>query len=182
AIELAHSLHATSEFHVVAFVSDDPSLQNMDVAGIRIYPTRHLQELLVRMSIQEVIIASPSASVRAQRELVASVGRLPVKIRVLPPLADLAAGKYLVSYVRDIDIDDLLGRPPVPAIPELLREPVEGRVIMVTGAAGSIGSALCRAVAQLKPAKLVLLDFNELGLYQMERELRPYGNFDLVPA
>src|SRR5690606_17363516 len=129
-----------------------------------IYPSKHLQELILQLGIQEVIIASPSPSVRAQRELVANVGRLPVKIRVLPPLADLAAGKYLVSYIRDIDIDDLLGRQPVPAIPELLRSPVQGRVIMVTGAAGSIGSALCRAVAQLKPAKLVLLDFNELGL------------------
>lgn len=182
AIELAGSLHATAEFQVVAFVSDDPSLQNMDVSGIRIYPSKHLQELILRMSIQEVIIASPSANIRAQRDLVANVGKLPVKIRVLPPIADLAAGKYLVSYVRDIDIDDLLGRPPVPAIPDLLREPVEGRVIMVTGAAGSIGSALCRAVAQLKPAKLVLLDFNELGLYQIERELRPYGDFNLVPV
>ena len=182
AIELANSLHATSDFQVAAFVSDDPSLENMDVIGIRIYPSKHLQELILQLGIQEVIIASPSASVRAQRELVANVGRLPVKIRVLPPLADLAAGKYLVSYIRDIDIDDLLGRPPVPAIPELLRQPVQGRVIMVTGAAGSIGSALCRAVAQLKPAKLVLLDFNELGLYQIERELRPYGEFELVPA
>jgi len=182
AIELANSLHATSEFQVAAFVSDDPSLENMDVIGIRIYPSKHLQELILQLGIREVIIASPTASVRAQRELVANVGRLPVKIRVLPPLADLAAGKYLVSYIRDIDIDDLLGRPPVPAIPELLREPVQGRVIMITGAAGSIGSALSRAVAQLKPSKLVLLDFNELGLYQIERELRPYGDFELVPA
>jgi FlaA1/EpsC-like NDP-sugar epimerase len=182
AIELANSLRATAQFEVAAFVSDDPALLNMDVAGLRVYPTKHLQELITRMGIQEVIIASRSASGRAQRDLVASVGRLPVKIRVLPPLADLAAGKYLVSYVRDIDIDDLLGRPPVPAIPELLREPVNGRVIMITGAAGSIGSALCRAVAQLRPAKLVLLDFNELGLYQIERELRPYGSFDLIPV
>lgn len=182
AIELANSLRATAQFEVAAFVSDDPTLQNMDVANLRVYPTKHLQELITRMGIHEVIIASRSASGRAQRDLVASVGRLPVKIRVLPPLADLAAGKYLVSYVRDIDIDDLLGRPPVPAIPDLLREPVNGRVIMITGAAGSIGSALCRALAQLQPARLVLFDFNELGLYQIERELRPYGSFDLVPV
>lgn len=182
AVELANALHATSEFQVVAFVSDDPSLENMDVLGIRIYPMEQLQDLVQQLGVEEVIIASPSASVRAQRDLVAKVGRLPVKIRVLPPLADLAAGKFLVSYIRDIDIDDLLGRPPVPAIPDLLREPVQGRVLMITGAAGSIGSALCRQVAQLKPAKLVLLDFNELGLYQIERELRPYGDFELVPV
>lgn len=181
AVELANSLHATADVQVVAFVSDDPSFQNMVVSGIRIYSTKYFQQLLEQLNVQEVIITSSSASGRTQRDLVASVGRLPVKIRVLPPIADLAAGKYLVSYVRDIDIDDLLGRAPVPADPELLREPVEGRTIMVTGAAGSIGSALCRALAQLKPAKLILLDFNELGLYQIEREMRLYGDFDLVP-
>lgn len=180
AAQLAEALHAAGDCQVLGFLSDDPSLQGMDILGIRIYPTARIEELITNMGIQEVIIATTSASTRKRREVVASLGQFPVKIRVLPPIADLAAGKYLVSYIRDIDIDDLLGRSPVPADPALLRAPVEGRVILITGAAGSIGSAVCRTVAQANPAKLILLDFNELGLYQIERELRRYGAFPLV--
>lgn len=180
AVQLAEALHASGDCQVMGFLSDDSSLLGMDILGIRIYSTARIEELITNIGIQEVIIATNSSSTHERRELVAELGRFPVKIRVLPPIADLAAGKYLVSYVRDIDIDDLLGRSPVPADPALLRAPVEGRVILVTGAAGSIGSAVCRTVAQAKPAKLILLDFNELGLYQIERELRRYGAFSIV--
>ncbi|MCT7373533.1 polysaccharide biosynthesis protein [Chelativorans salis] len=182
AAQLTEALHSTGDCRVMAFVSDDEGLHNMDILGIRVHSSARLEELITTIGIQEVIIATSSASPRERRDLVASIGRFPVKIRVLPPIADLATGKYIVSYVRDIDIDDLLGRPPVPADPALLKTPVEGRVIMVTGAAGSIGSALCRTIAQAKPAKMVLLEFNELGLYQMERELRSYGCFPVIPV
>ncbi|MCT8998683.1 polysaccharide biosynthesis protein [Chelativorans intermedius] len=182
AAQLAEALHAAGECRVMAFISDDISLHDMDILGIRVYSSAGFEQLIPNMGIEEVIIAASSASPRKRRELVANLGRLPVKIRVLPPIADLAAGKYLVSYVRDIDIDDLLGRPPVPADPALLKTPVEDRVIMVTGAAGSIGSALCRTIAQARPKKMVLLEFNEFGLYQIERELRRYGDFPIVPV
>lgn len=182
AVQLAEALHSAGECDVIGFVTDDVSLHGMDILGIRVYPTSRLEELITNMGAEEVIIATSSTSTRKRRELVASVGPLHVKIRVLPPIADLAAGKYLVSYVRDIDIDDLLGRSPVPADPALMRSVVEGRVILITGAAGSIGSALCRTVAQIKPAKLILLEINELGLYEIERELRGYGSFPVVPV
>jgi len=182
AVQLTDALNATRDRQVVGIVSEDTSLHGMDVLGIRVYPVDRLEELVVDTEAHEVIIAASSSSTRRRRELVARLGRFPVKIRVLPPIADVASGKYLVSYVRDIDIDDLLGRSPVPADPELMRSMVEGRVIMVTGAAGSIGSALCRAICRGNPAKLILLEINELGLYQIERELRRYGSFPIAPV
>jgi len=182
AVQLAEALKAAGDRHIAAFVSEDIGLHGMDIMGIRVYPSGRLEELVAGMDVEEVIIASTSAGTRKRRELVARLSRYHVKIRILPPIADLAAGKYLVSYIRDIDIDDLLGRSPVPADPKLLHSMVEGRVILVTGAAGSIGSALCRTIAQANPAKLVALDINELGLYQLERELRGYGSFQVVPV
>ncbi|WEX07798.1 nucleoside-diphosphate sugar epimerase/dehydratase [Chelativorans sp. AA-79] len=182
AVQLADALSASGDRHVVGIVSDDSSLHGMEIVGIRVYPSTKLEELLADTEAQEVIIAASSSSTRRRRDLVARLGRFPVKIRVLPSIADVAAGKYLVSYVRDIDIDDLLGRSPVPADPALMQSSVEGKVIMVTGAAGSIGSAVCRTVAQANPAKLVLFEMNELGLYEIERELRRYGSFPVVPV
>jgi FlaA1/EpsC-like NDP-sugar epimerase len=181
-VQLVDALNSTGDRQVIGIVTDDSGLHGMEILGIRVHPSAALDELVTDGDVQEVIIASSTASTRHRRELVARLGRLPVKIRVLPPFADLASGKYLVSYVRDIDIDDLLGRSPVPADPELMRSMIEDRVILVTGAAGSIGSALCRAIAQRDPAKLVLLEINELGLYQIERELRRYGSFPVVPV
>ncbi|UUP18828.1 UDP-N-acetyl-alpha-D-glucosamine C6 dehydratase [Nitratireductor thuwali] len=182
AVHLVEALNASPDRRVVGFLSDDPGLRGMDILGIRVFATDRLEELIPNLGVTEVIIATNQASSRRRRELVASLGRFPVKIRVLPPIADLASGKYIVSYIRDIDIDDLLGRSPVPADPELMRSTVAGRTILISGAAGSIGSAVCRTVAQAKPAKLVLLEMNELGLYQIERELRRYGDFAIVPV
>ncbi|WP_246727681.1 nucleoside-diphosphate sugar epimerase/dehydratase [Chelativorans sp. Marseille-P2723] len=182
AVQLAEALKTAADRQVVAFASEDSQLHGMDIWGIRVYPGDRLEELVGRLDIEEVIIASATAGTRKRRELVARLGRHHVKIRILPPIADLAAGKYLVSYIRDIDIDDLLGRSPVPADPRLMQSTIEGRTILVTGAAGSIGSALCRTIAGANPAKLVALDINELGLYELERELRQYGGFPVVPV
>ncbi|MDP3896433.1 MAG: polysaccharide biosynthesis protein, partial [Mesorhizobium sp.] len=122
--------------------------------------------------------SSPNSEDR--RNFVAQLKTLPVKIRILPAIADLADGKYLVSYIRDIDIDDLLGRSQVPADPKLLRSTVQGRVVLVTGAAGSIGSEVCRTIVGLAPAKLVLVELSEHGLYQISRELRAIADFPIV--
>ena len=113
------------------------------------------------------------------------IGRLKsldVKVRILPAISDLTAGKYLVSHLRDIDIDDLLGRSPVPADPILLDKTVEDRVILVTGAGGSIGSELCRTIVKLAPAKLVIFDVNEHSIYQLHRELPAISDCVIVPV
>lgn len=178
--QLANALRSSPDRLVIGFVSDDTNLHGMDVLGLRVYPPLDLARIVANFGIREVIITTSSSNAEERRELVARLGALPVKIRILPAIADLAAGKYLVSYIRDIDIDDLLGRSQVPADPQLLRSMVEGRVVLVTGAAGSIGSALCRTIADLKPSKLMLVEINEHGLYEISRELKAYAEFPVV--
>jgi len=181
ATQLASALRSTNERLVVGFVSEDPSLVGMDILGIRVYPLTDIPRLVTNFGIDEIIITSTS-SVAKQRDLLASIGSTAVKIRILPPIADLAAGKYLVSYLRDIDIEDLLGRSQVPANPALLRRMTQNQVIMITGAAGSIGSAVTKTVAGLEPAKLVLLEFNEHGLYEINKEVCKSATFPVVPV
>ena len=177
AMQLANALKSTHERIVVGFVSNDAGLQGMDILGIRVYPLDGVEELVANFGIDEVIVTTPLSDGAVQRDIVARFGTLPVKIRILPAIADLASGKYSISDVRDIDIDDLLRRSPVLADPELMRSVIEGRVILITGAAGSIGSSLSRTVAKLNPEKLILMDLNEYGLYEIGREIAKNAGF-----
>jgi FlaA1/EpsC-like NDP-sugar epimerase len=180
AMQLVNALTPTRERNVVGFVSDDVHLAGMDMLGLRVYPMSGLEAVVTNFGIDEVIVTTPLPTGAVQRELVARFGSLPIKFRILPAIADLAAGKYSISDVRDIDIDDLLRRSPVPADPELMRGVIDGRVILITGAAGSIGSALSRTVAKLKPEKLILMDFNEHGLYEIGREIARNTSFPVI--
>ncbi len=180
AVQLATALTRSRERNVIGFVSEDDALQGMDMLGLRIYPMSSLERVLANFGVDEVIATTPLPAGAAKRDLVARFGSLPARLRILPPIADLASGKYSISNVRDIDIDDLLRRSPVPADPEMMRAVVDGRAILVTGAAGSIGSELTRTLARLNPAKLILMDFNEHGLYQIGRELIKNAPFPIV--
>jgi FlaA1/EpsC-like NDP-sugar epimerase len=180
AMQLVNALTSTRERNVLGFVTDDASLVGLDMLGLRVYPMSVLETVVANFGIDEIIVTTTSPNGAVQRELVARFSALPVKFRILPAIADLAAGRYSISDVRDIDIDDLLRRSAVPSDPELMRGIIEGRVILITGAAGSIGSALSRTVAKLNPQKLILLDFNEHGLYEIGRELAKSAKFPIV--
>ncbi|MEK1889835.1 MAG: nucleoside-diphosphate sugar epimerase/dehydratase [Phyllobacterium sp.] len=180
--QLANALRSQNEVSVAGFVDDDRSLHGMDILGIRVYPTQHLETLIDNFGISELIVTTSSLSGIERRRLIGKLKALDVKVRILPAISDLTAGKYLVSHLRDIDIDDLLGRSPVPADPTLLDKTVEGRVILVTGAGGSIGSELCRTIVKLAPAKLVIFDLNEHSIYQLQRELAGMSDCAIVPA
>jgi len=179
ATQLANALRSGSDRLVVGFISDDQSIHGMDILGLRVYAPAELPFLIENFGINEIIVTGNS-SVAKQRDLIAAIGSAPVKVRILPPIADLASGKYLVNHLRDIEIEDLLGRSEVPADPELMESMIAGQVIMITGAAGSIGSAVARTVARHKPAKLVLLEFNEHGLYEIERKIKQDADFPVV--
>ena len=181
AMQLANALKTGVERQVVGFVTDEPSLAGRELMGIRVYPAARLEELIRNLGIKEVIVTTPTTTNAKRRELIARLSSAhSTRFRILPAIADLAAGRYLVSYVRDIDINDLLGRSPVPADTALLHGAVKGNSILVTGAAGSIGSELSRAIAALGPSRLVLLDFDEHGLYELNRSLRRIQNLDIV--
>lgn len=181
--QLANALKANQESYVTAFVDDDPGLHGMEILGIRVYPTSKLEELIENFGVNEVIVTTSSLNAKKRRDLLTRLSQKPVKTRILPAITDLTSGKYLVSTVRDIDIDDLLGRSPVPPDPQLLQKMVEGRTILVTGAGGSIGSELCRVIVKLCPAKLILFELNEHALYQIERELKQRSSScEIVPV
>lgn len=137
--------------------------------------------LIENYGIKQVVVSEPALEQKQRQDFARLLGRLPVSTRILPPIADLTAGKYLVSSLRNVEIDDLLGRSPVPPDAALLREVVEGRRIMVTGAGGSIGSQLCRTIAQWNPTCIVLFESSEFALYNIDRQLRQIASCEIVP-
>lgn len=173
--QLAISLR--SSHFVVGFLDDDASLHGREVAGVRVYPPSHLPALISENGVKQVILSIPSLTAARRREIVENVSRYHIKVQSLPALTDLATGKYLVSQIREIEIDDLLGRSSVPPDLDLIKSMIVGRTIMVTGAGGSIGSELCRKIAQWGPQRLVLFEANEFALYRIDREL---ANKDLA--
>jgi FlaA1/EpsC-like NDP-sugar epimerase len=167
---------------IVALIDDNPSLHGQDVAGVRVFPRSHIKSLIDDYGLDEIVLSIPSLAPERKREIIAHVSAFGLKVRSMPAISDLISGKYLVSQIREIDIDELLGRSSVPADKVLLREMIEGRTIMVTGAGGSIGSELCRLIAKWAPQRIVLFEASEFALYQIERELAAVEGIAVVPV
>lgn len=180
--QLATALRSHSDTMVVGFVDPAGQLKGMDIIGLRVYGAEEMPALIENYGVKQVLVSEPGLDQKQRQDFARLLGRLPVNTRILPPIADLSAGKYLVSALRNIEIDDLLGRSPVPPDAELLREVVEGRRIMVTGAGGSIGSQLCRTIVQWNPECLVMFESSEFALYQIERQLRQIASCQIVPV
>lgn len=180
--QLATALRSHGQNFIAGFLDDDANLQGRDVLGIRVYPPDRLETLIKDIGVSEVILSMPSLDTTRRQAIVTELSKLPVTLRTLPAISEIASGKYIVSQLRQIDIDDLLGRSTVPADPDLLRPMIEGRVLMVTGAGGSIGSELCRIIAEWQPRKLVLFEANEFALYQIDRALLKDAEFPIVPV
>ncbi|MDB5562284.1 MAG: polysaccharide biosynthesis protein [Hyphomicrobiales bacterium] len=170
-IQLASALNANGSRHVAGFVDDDPGFHGRDIMGIRVFGPGALGDLVRNLGISEIILSIPSLTVERRKEIHHLLSAYPVRLRTLPAITDLAAGKYDVGVLRQIDIDDLLGRSSVPADPELLRSMIAGRVILVSGAGGSIGSELVRLIARWSPKTVVLLEANEFALYEIGRHV-----------
>jgi FlaA1/EpsC-like NDP-sugar epimerase len=180
--QIAMALAAERTAQVVAFIDDDTSLHGRDIAGVRVHPPARLADLISDSGARQVILSTTSIVPARRQEIYTELSRHPVEVRTLPSLSEIASGKYEVSRLRQIDIDDLLGRSSVPADPELLQQMVAGRVILVSGGGGSIGSELCRIIARLGPQRLVVLEANEFALYQIERGLAAEGAAPIVPV
>jgi FlaA1/EpsC-like NDP-sugar epimerase len=180
--QLVSALKRQNDNYIVGFLDDSSKLQGRDVAGIRVFSPTHLAMLVEQYGVQEVVLSMPALTRIRRQEIVAKISGHGIKIRTLPNIADLVSGKYSITQIREIDIDELLGRSSVPPDPDLLREMVEGRTIMITGAGGSIGSELCRLVAKWAPTRLILFEANEFALYTIERELSAQEGLAVVPV
>jgi len=170
--QLLTALHHGDQYRVVAFVDDDVRLQRSVINGLRVAQPEAMEDLIKEHNITQVLLAIPSASAERRREIINSLVGLPVHVRTVPKIHELVAGRAAVNQIQDIDLDDLLGREPVPPHPELIDRCITDKVVMVTGAGGSIGAELCRQILMAGPKELVLLDNSEFALYQAERSLR----------
>ncbi|HEY6132054.1 MAG TPA: nucleoside-diphosphate sugar epimerase/dehydratase, partial [Halioglobus sp.] len=170
--QLLHALHHGEQYHPVVFVDDDRYLQRSVINGLPVARPEEIEQLIVQHNITQVLLAIPSASPERRKEIINSLVGLPVYVRTVPTINELLAGEASVNQIRDIDLDDLLGREPVPPHPELIESCITDKVVMVTGAGGSIGAELCRQIIRSGPQELILLDNSEYALYSIERELR----------
>ena len=169
---LAAVLGTTRVLDPVAFVDDSPALQGRFVSGIQVYPPLRLAELIQSASIDRVLLAMPSLARHRRREILATLEPLGVHVQTVPEFEHLVTGRANLADIREVDVADLLGRDCVPPLENLFAACIRGRIVMVTGAGGSIGSELCRQILGLRPKCLILFEMNELALYNIERELR----------
>ena len=180
---LARELSRTSEWRLVGLLDDDPSKQGREVYGYKVHgPIADLPRWAATLRAEHAIIAIPSASVEVQRRVATTCVRAGVHAMVLPALTALVPGRGFLSQVRQIDLEDLLGREPVIIDTPHVEALLHGKVIMVTGAGGSIGSELCRQIMRFSPAQLVALDISEFAIYRLTEELRErFPEISVVP-
>ncbi len=170
--QLFNALKEQKDYYPVAFIDQNEQLHNRMVAGLRVCSMENLPRLLVYQSIQEILLAIPSASQQQKKAVIQHLEQFGLPIRTMPALADIASGRLKVQEVQDIDLGDLLGREQVPPVTKLLEKSINNKVVLVTGAGGSIGSELCRQILQNSVRTLVLFEVSEYALYRIDQELR----------
>ena len=169
--QLLNTLFHGGEYQTAAIVDDDPALVGSVINGVSVYHSSQLSDLCTEFSISHVFLALPSATHLRRREIIDELEGLPVYVKTVPDFADLMSGAAKVGQLQDIELADLLGRDTVPPDPELIDQCIRDKVVMVTGAGGSIGSELCRQIVICKPRELILFDISEYALYQVVRGL-----------
>lgn len=169
--QLAAALSRGSEQRLLGFIDDDDQLQGNSLDGRSVYDPAELVRLIPNLGVTDVLLALPSITRQRRLDILDTLRHLPVHVRTLPGMSDLAAGRVTMSDVRELDIEDLLGREPVTPNTALLHRLIHGKVVAVTGAGGSIGSELCRQIAACGPHTLLLVENSEFALYQIHREL-----------
>lgn len=184
--QLASALRAGNEYLPVVFFDEKKELQGTTIAGIKVYLPDKAAELIETKAIKEVLLAIPSATKAQQKRILDRFEPLKVKLKITPAIKSLVRGELRLQDVREIEIEDLLGRDPVEPDPQLISICITGKSVLVTGAGGSIGSELCRQIIRQGPARLILLEMSEYALYKGEQELQALqksigSNIDVIP-
>ncbi|MFN7848839.1 MAG: polysaccharide biosynthesis protein [Burkholderiales bacterium] len=169
--QLAAAMSNSHDMQVVGFLDDDDRLHGHVLNGLPLYKPEDLPNLVTALSISSVLLAMPSISRKRRNEILTAIRSAHVAVRTLPSMTDLAQGKVSVSDLRELDIDDLLGREPVAPNHLLLAKNITAKVVLVTGAGGSIGGELCRQILAQAPARLLLIEQSEFALYAIHQEL-----------
>jgi FlaA1/EpsC-like NDP-sugar epimerase len=170
--QLATGLGQTHEVVVVGYVDDDARLHGHVLNGLPIFDQAQIPDVVSKQGVSQIYLALPSISRHRRNEIIQGLLPHKLQVRILPSLTDLTSGKVVMSDLKELDIEDLLGREPVPPNPMMMAPNNTGKVVLVTGAGGSIGAELCRQILKTAPSKLLLAELNEFALYAIEQDLR----------
>ena len=170
-LQTALALLSGVEYKPIAFFDDSPDLHGSNVAGIRVYPSSQALKVMFENDCHQLLLAIPSASRLRRREIVAQFEGKDIKLKTLPGMGEIVNGSVRIEDIREVGVEDLLGRDPVPPIEELISSCIQDKVVMITGAGGSIGSELCRQIFKNHPAKLILFELSEFALYKIEQDI-----------
>jgi FlaA1/EpsC-like NDP-sugar epimerase len=177
--QLSTALSHSKEYNPIAFIDDSSDIKNKTINGLKVYSQIDLKYLIDKKNITEILIALPSISRSRRLEIINLLEQYPILVRSLPGVSELAQGKVQVKDLLEIDLRDLLGRNSVKPNKELFKMNITNKVVMITGAGGSIGSELSRQILLLKPKKIVLFEISESSLYQIEQELIGINLFNI---
>jgi FlaA1/EpsC-like NDP-sugar epimerase len=187
-IQIANALSHAKHYAIVGFMDDDASLHNKTINGWPVYDPAELNDTLAQHKIDGVLLALPSISKARRFEILESFRDKSIHVRSLPSLSDITSGSLSLADIHELDVDDLLGRTPIAPDADLMAKTIAGKVVLVTGAGGSIGSELCRHILSQNPRVLLLLDHSEYGLYTIHQELvarkdplSPFAQTQLIP-
>lgn len=184
--QLLTALNQASNYLVVGFVDDNKNLHRTVMHGITVYNPKSLDKLIESRNVKKILLAMPSASQTQRKKIINRISKYKCEILTVPGMEDIVSGKAHLTSLNQISISDLLGRDIVKPIDALLNQDIKNKVVMVTGAGGSIGSELCRQIVKQQPKKLVLFELSEFSLYQIHQELLQNENvrtdkIELVP-
>ncbi|MBT4300766.1 MAG: polysaccharide biosynthesis protein [Gammaproteobacteria bacterium] len=169
--QLAVGLVQSPDYKLCGFVDDAAELQGRDLMGVPILSIEQLEPFVERQKVTELLLAIPSITRKARNQIIERLRPVPVRIRTLPGIVDLAKGKVNLSELHELDVEDLLARDPAEPDESLLQAQVNDQVVMVTGAGGSIGSEICRQILRRRPKVLLLFEMSEFALYEVDQKL-----------
>ena len=172
--QLLEAIKQVSEYNAVAFVDDNTAIQRMVIYDLPVHKPSEIGNLINRYGVEKILLAIPSASTEVRKNIIHQLEAYPCEVLIIPGMKDLVDGKISASSLKKVSVVDLLGRDPVAPRPELMAADISGKVVMVTGAGGSIGSELCRQIIRSQPAKLILFELSEFSLYSIDKELRDF--------
>ncbi|EGR0542553.1 polysaccharide biosynthesis protein [Vibrio cholerae] len=170
--QLAIALRNSENYKVAGFIDNDKTLENTVIMGMQVHDVSRAAYLVDKYDVTQILLAVPSASRARRKKILESLINLSAEVLTVPDMKDIVEGKASIDQLKDVAIEDLLGRDPVTPQQCLMESNILGKVVMVTGAGGSIGSELCRQIVRQKPKALVLFELSEFGLYQIDRELK----------
>ena len=180
--QLAKALSQSNKYKIAAYIDDEPAVFGSEIDGVKVYSPISIKEIISRDNVSQVLLAMPSTSHARRSEILSRLEPFPVKVKTIASMEDIVCGNVQIEQLRDIEIEDLLGRDSVEPDQELLHSCITNKIVMVTGAGGSIGSELCRQIVALKPITIVLYELSEFALYSIEKNLKKLlANQAIIP-